>query len=189
MCRIFASLCFQVWLPCQDFSRSNVYYRSWHLFKHSMIELFYPRCFLKSSRYPDSTLIVQYKCRADRYLLNIKLEMTGSRWSATYCHLKKLPSTHHFRAILFLKILLEDYSAPEFCHCAKIKLLPKPGGDELILENFCTIARTHFCGMQAVQQNSCPLTGTHPMEQWHPRLQMVLLTSIDHFHGPHSRTQ
>lgn len=136
----------------------------------------------------NSALIVQYKHRADRYLLHIILEMTGSRGSATYHHLKKVPSIHHFRAILFLKILLEDYSAPEFCHCAKINLLPKPGGDELILENVCSIARTYLCGMQAVQQNSYPLNGTHPMEQWHPRLQMVLLTSIDHFPGPHSRT-
>lgn len=149
-----------VWLPCQDFSRCNVYYRSWHLCKHSI--LIYTNCSIQTSCW----------C----YLLHIKLEMTGSRGSATYHHLKKLPSIHHFRAILFLKILLEDYSAPEFCHCAKIKLLPKPGGDELILENFCSIARTYLCRMQAVQQNSYPLTGTHPMEQWHPRLQMVLLT-------------
>ena len=31
----------------------------------------------------------------------------------TYHHLKKLPSTHHFLATLFSKILLEDHSAPE----------------------------------------------------------------------------
>ena len=46
----------------------------------------------------------------------------------SYHHLKKLPSTHHFLATLFSKILLENHTAPKTWCQAKVKLIPK-GGD------------------------------------------------------------
>ena len=45
----------------------------------------------------------------------------------TYHHLKKMPSTHHFLATLFSKILLEKQEAPESWSKAKIKLIFKGG--------------------------------------------------------------
>ena len=63
----------------------------------------------------------------------------------TYHHLKKLPSTHHFLATLFSKILLEKPKVPEVWCEARIKLFFK-GGDDKNPANFRPIALTSAIG-------------------------------------------
>ena len=63
----------------------------------------------------------------------------------TYHHLKKLPSTHHFLATLFSKILLEKPKAPEVWCEARIKLVFKDGDDNNPA-NFRPIALTSAIG-------------------------------------------
>ena len=62
-----------------------------------------------------------------------------------YHHLKKKPSTHHFLATLFSKILLKDQKAPKEWCTAKITLIHK-GGDKSAPENFRPIALTSAIG-------------------------------------------
>ena len=63
----------------------------------------------------------------------------------TYHHLKKMPSTHHFLATLFSKILLEKQTAPDSWCEAGIKLVFK-GGDKRSPANFRPIALTSAVG-------------------------------------------
>ena len=63
----------------------------------------------------------------------------------TYHHLKKMPSTHHFLATLFSKILLENHTAPASWCEARIKLIFK-GGDDKLPANFRPIALTSAIG-------------------------------------------
>ena len=63
----------------------------------------------------------------------------------SYHHLKKVPSSHHFLATLFTKILLKSHSAPPVWRKAKIKLLFK-GGDSKLPSNFRPIALTSTIG-------------------------------------------
>ena len=63
----------------------------------------------------------------------------------TYHHLKKMPSTNHFLATLFSKVLLEKHTAPESWCEAIIKLVYK-GGDNHPSANFRPIALTSIFG-------------------------------------------
>ena len=63
----------------------------------------------------------------------------------SYHHLKKMPSTHHFLATLFSKILLKNPKAPKEWCSAKITLIQK-GGDKSTPENFRPIALTSAIG-------------------------------------------
>ena len=62
-----------------------------------------------------------------------------------YHHLKKMPSTHHFFANLFSKLLLEKQEAPESWSKAKIKLIFK-GGNEQSSRNYHPIGLTLAVG-------------------------------------------
>ncbi len=62
----------------------------------------------------------------------------------SYHHLKKLPSTHHFLATLFSKILFVNHTAPKSWCQAKVKLIPK--GDASEPGNFRPIALTSTIG-------------------------------------------
>ena len=61
----------------------------------------------------------------------------------TYHYLKKMPSTHHFLATLYLKILLESHPAPTSWGCAKMKLIHE-GGETLCPADFRSVALTSF---------------------------------------------
>ena len=63
----------------------------------------------------------------------------------SYHHLKKMPSTHHFLATLFSKILRENQIAPDAWCDARIKLIFK-GGDNQSPVNFRPIALTSVVG-------------------------------------------
>ena len=63
----------------------------------------------------------------------------------TYHHLKKMPSTHHFLATLFSKILLCNQAAPDSWCEARIKLVFKKGDDHLPA-NFRPIVLTSVVG-------------------------------------------
>ena len=65
--------------------------------------------------------------------------------SITYHHLWKLPSTHHFLATLFSKILLDSQSAPQQWCTGIIKLIYKDGTPE-DPKNFRPIALTSCVG-------------------------------------------
>jgi hypothetical protein len=56
-----------------------------------------------------------------------------------------MPSTHHFLATLFTKILLKDQTAPKEWCTAKLILIHKTG-DESLPENFKPIALTSVVG-------------------------------------------
>ena len=63
----------------------------------------------------------------------------------SYHHLKKMPSTHHYLATLFSKVLLENQEAPHPWSGARIKLIHK-GGDTNIPSNFRPIALSSVVG-------------------------------------------
>ena len=63
----------------------------------------------------------------------------------TYCHLWKLPSTHHYLATLFSKILLHSQSAPSQWCSGIMKLIYKAGSPENP-KNFRPIALTSCVG-------------------------------------------
>ncbi len=74
----------------------------------------------------------------------------------TYHFLKKLPSTHHFLATLFSKILLVEQQAPESWCSAQIKLIHK-AGDTSDPGNFQPIALTSVVGKLFHQLIACRL--------------------------------
>ena len=63
----------------------------------------------------------------------------------SYLHLKKLPSTHHFLATLFSKIILTNHRSPSNW-CKGILRLIHKGGDTESPENFRPIALTLCVG-------------------------------------------
>ena len=63
----------------------------------------------------------------------------------TYCHLWKLPSTHHYLATLFSKILLHSHSAPPQWCSGIMKLIYKTGSSD-DPKNFRPIALTSWVG-------------------------------------------
>ncbi len=63
----------------------------------------------------------------------------------SYLHLKKLPSTHHFLATLFSKIILTNHRSPSIW-CKGILRLIHKGGDTESPENFRPIALTLCVG-------------------------------------------
>jgi len=63
----------------------------------------------------------------------------------TYFHLRKLPSTHHFLATLYTKILLKSHTAPQPWCFAKTTLVPK-NSDPSTPTNFRPIAMSSVIG-------------------------------------------
>ena len=63
----------------------------------------------------------------------------------SYLHLKKLPSTHHFLATLFSKIIFTNHRSPTIW-CKGILRLIHKGGDTESPENFRPIALTSCVG-------------------------------------------